>query len=125
MKRIFVCFAMEDVNHKVLFTGQAKNNNVTYDFIDMSVKEPWDTDWKNRCRTRIKGCHGFIVLVSKNLDQAAGAMWEIECAKEEKIPILGVYIDGAGWLDKPTSLFFIDAVEWKWNNIKAFIDKLT
>ena len=86
-KRVFVAFAIEDQTTKILFTGQAKNKNVPYDFVDMSVKEPWDTQWKTNCRTKIKGCDGFITLISKNTKNATGQLWEINCAKEEKIPI--------------------------------------
>ncbi len=93
-KRIFTSFAIEDVQVKNLFTGQAKKDEVPYDFVDMSVKEPWSNSWKTRCRTKIKGCDGVIVLVTKNLKQADGAIWEIKCAKEEKIPVLGVYMKG-------------------------------
>lgn len=65
-KRVFVAFAIEDETTKILFTGQAKNAKVPYEFVDMSVKEPFDEKWKTNCRTRIKGCDGFIALVSKN-----------------------------------------------------------
>jgi hypothetical protein len=40
-KRVFVAFVIEDETTKNLFTGQAKNENVPYDFVDISVKEPW------------------------------------------------------------------------------------
>ncbi|MEY8241939.1 MAG: hypothetical protein RPS99_00185 [Gammaproteobacteria bacterium] len=83
-KRIFTSFAIEDVKVKNLFTGQAKKDDVPYDFVDMSVKEPWNSSWKTKCRTKIKGCDGVIVLITKNLKQADGAIWEIKCAKEKK-----------------------------------------
>ena len=43
-----------------------------YEFIDMSVKEPYDTDWKNKVRTRIRRSDGVIVLVSKNSLTSSG-----------------------------------------------------
>jgi len=124
LKRIFVAFAIEDEKAKILFTGQAKNKRVPYEFIDMSAKEPWDEKWKSNCRAKIKGCDGFIVLVSENLNDADGALWEINCAKDEGIPIMGIYIDGAGWSDKPSELFWIDCKEWTWDNISGFLDSL-
>lgn len=66
-KRVFVAFAAKDETTKILFTGQAKNAKVPYEFIDMFVKEPYDEKWKTNCRTRIKGCDGAIVLITKNL----------------------------------------------------------
>ena len=123
-KRVFIAFAIEDEQQKILFAGQAKNANVPYEFVDMSVKEPWDEKWKTRCRTRIKGCDGAIALVTKNLKKADGAIWEIKCAKEEKIPLIGVYLDGTTISDTPDELNGIKKVIWTQSNIKAFIESL-
>lgn len=122
--RIFIAFAIEDESTKNLFTGQAKNERVPYEFVDMSVKEPWSSEWKSKCRTKIKGCDGAFVLVSKNLKKASGALWEIDCIKEEKIPIRGIYIKEADYFDKPDNLFGILCKEWTWSNVKDFIDSL-
>lgn len=122
--RIFVSFAIEDEKTKNLFTGQAKNERVPYDFVDMSVKQPWDSSWKSNCRSRIKGCDGVVVLVSKNLKSADGAIWEIKCAKEEKIPTMGIYINGTTYLDKPDELNGIVCKEWTWDNVRDFVKSL-
>lgn len=123
-KRVFVSFAIEDESKKMYFTGQAKNAKVPYEFIDMSVKKPWEESWKTNCRTRIKGCDGVIVLITKNLKKADGAIWEIKCAKEEKKPVMGVYIDGTSLSDTPDELDGVRKVEWTWENIKNFIEAL-
>lgn len=123
-KRVFVAFAIEDEDVKILFTGQAKNKNVPYDFVDMSVKKPWDYQWKTNCRTKIKGCDGAFVLVSKNLRNASGALWEIDCIKEEGVPLRGVYIKGGTSSDKPASLYGVLGKEWTWENVKEFIEAL-
>ncbi len=123
-KRVFVAFAIEDETTKILFTGQAKNKNVPYDFVDMSVKQPWDTNWKANCRTKIKGCDGAFALVSKNLKNASGAIWEIDCIIEEKIPLMGIYIDGGTFFDKPSNMSGVTCKEWTWENVKAFIESL-
>lgn len=123
-KRIFTSFAIEDKTAKDLFIGQAKNDNVPYDFVDMSVKEPWSDSWKTRCRTKIKGCDGVIVLITKNLSKADGALWEIKCAKEEHIPILGVYMRGCTSYDAPSILDGISKIPWTWEGIKKFVDGL-
>ena len=103
-KRVFVAFAVEDKNEKDLFVGQAKNKNVPFEFIDMSVKEPFDTAWKTQCRSKIKGCSGFIALISENSKQATGQLWEIDCAKEERIKMRGIYIKRGSFLNKPTNM---------------------
>jgi hypothetical protein len=73
-KRIFLSFAIEDVKCRDLFVGQAKHPDTPFEFVDMSVKEPWDEKWRTNCRTRIKGCDGVIALITKNTANAAGAL---------------------------------------------------
>lgn len=120
--RIFISFAMEDSNFRDLLVGQAKLEKSPFSFIDMSVKEPWDEKWKTNCRIKIKGCDGVIVLVSKRTASAEGALWEINCAKEESIPIVGIYCTPS---DRPASSpGGLKVVDWNWPNVKAFIDSL-
>lgn len=122
MKRIFISFAIEDFNQKILFTGQAKNNGVPFEYTDMSVKIPWESSWKSQCRERIKSCRGVIVLVSNNLKNADVALWEIKCAKEELKPIYGIYIESVLSYNIPTELQGINIKAWTWENVKSFID---
>lgn len=124
-KRIFISFAIEDKWARDYLVGQAKNEKSPFEFVDMSVKQPWDSAWKTKCRTKIKGCNGVITIVSKNTKKADGQLWEIKCAKEEKIPQKGIYAKAD---DKPATLpaelSGISVVNWTWPNIKKFIDSL-
>ena len=124
-KRIFISFAIEDANLRDLLVGQSKNDKCPFEFYDMSVKEPWDSEWKKKCRTKIKGCDGLIAIVTKNTKYASGQLWEISCAKEEIIPCKGIY----GYSDDkqsslPTELQGISVSEWKWDTIKNWINTL-
>lgn len=53
-KRIFISFAKKDMNLRDLLKGQARNENSPFEYVDMSVKHPWDSQRKTHCRTRIK-----------------------------------------------------------------------
>ncbi len=121
--RIFISFAAEDVRYRDLLVGQARNDRSPFNFVDMSVKQPWDSSWKTSCRTKIKGCDGLIALVSKNTPKADGALWEIRAAKAEGVPILGIWISDADRTtlsDIPSSR----VKAWTWDNIKAFLGSL-
>lgn len=122
-KRIFISFAMEDKQFRDFLVGQSRNEASPFEFIDMSAKEAWDNSWKTNCRARIKGCDGLIALLSSNTSQADGALWEIECAKEENIPILGILINKFDTYTPPQMLGE-KVVTWSWNNIKEFINNL-
>lgn len=124
-KRIFISFAVEDKSLRDLLVGQAKNEKSPFEFVDMSVKQPWDSAWKTKCRTKIKGCDGVLVIVTKNTKKADGQLWEAKCAKEESIPRRGIW----GSKDNrpsslPTELDGVRVVNWTWDNIASWIDTL-
>jgi hypothetical protein len=124
-KRVFISFAIEDERSRDFLVGQARNENSPFEFVDMSVKQPWSDSWRDRCRTKIRGCDGMIALVSKNTGSASGQLFEVRCAKEEKVPIRGIYISTT---DRPSSLpdefTGVLVQSWTWANIKNFIDSL-
>ena len=124
-KRIFISFAMEDVELRNLLVGQARNDNSPFDFVDMSVKNPWDSAWKTNCRTKIKGCHGMIAIITKNTKNASGELWEINCAKDEGIPCIGIW----GHPDEhfktlPSEIPPLRVIDWNWSNIAKWLEQL-
>ena len=123
-KRVFISFAIEDERQRDFLVGQARNAKSPFEFVDMSVKQPWDEKWKTNCRTKIKGCHGVIALISKNTAKAEGAKWEIKCAKDEKVPIVGMYAYSDDRSASPTELGSTRIMTWTWGNIKGFMDGL-
>lgn len=123
--RIFISFAVEDKTYRDFLVGQARNKESPFEFVDMSVKEPWDAAWKTKCRAKIKGCDGMIALVSKNTARAEGQRWEIACAKEEGVPIRGIYVDSDNKPSTlPSELTGIRVSNWTWDNLASFIDSL-
>jgi hypothetical protein len=123
--RIFVSFAIEDLFYKNGLVNQAKDERSPFEFTDMAVKEPWDESWKTQCRSRIKGCDGLIALISTNTENASGARWEIKCAAEEDIPIIGVHIY-KDWTKRytPPELSGYQTMDWSWEGIANFINGL-
>jgi hypothetical protein len=76
-KVIFVAFAIEDEWQRDALKGQSLHTASPFEYIDMSVKEAYDENWKERVRTRIKRSDGVIALVSKNSLTSTGQKWEI------------------------------------------------
>lgn len=83
-KVIFVAFAIEDENIRNMIKGQSLRTDSPFEYIDMSVKEAYEEEWKKKVRTRILRSDGVLVIVSKNSLNSSGQQWEIQCAKEEK-----------------------------------------
>lgn len=124
-KKVFISFAIEDVEYRDFLVEQARKKHSPFDFIDMSVKTEWEQDeWKKRCRTKIKRCDGVIALLSKNTHKASGARWEMKCAKEEKVKIIGMHIKKNDKGAIPTELKGKKVILWSWNNLEQFINQL-
>ena len=119
-KVVFVAFAIEDEHQRDLLKGQSLHPRAPYEFIDMSVKEPYDKDWKDRVRTRIRRSHGVIALISKNSLTSSGQKWEIQCAKEERKPLRGIW----AYSDDRTNVEGVATYVWSDKNISDFIDSI-
>jgi hypothetical protein len=119
-KVVFIAFAIEDERQRDFLKGQSLHPRAPYEFIDMSVKEPYDNEWKDRVRTRIKRSDGVIALVSKNSLKSSGQKWEIACAREEKKRIRGIW----AYTDDRTNLDGVSTFAWNDKNINDFIDSL-
>lgn len=119
-KVIFVAFAIEDERQRDFLKGQSLSPRAPYEFIDMSVKQAYDSDWKNKVRTRIKRSDGVIVLVSENSLTSTGQKWEIDCAKEEGKRIRGIW----AYSSDRTVIPGVSTTSWTDKNISEFIDSL-
>lgn len=122
-KTVFIAFAKEDEATRNLFTGQRVNPDTPFEFTDMSVKEPYSSQWKERVRTRIRRSDGVIALISSSTPGATGQLWEITCAVEEGKPLLGIWIE-EGYRTKPAVMGSAPTKNWTWDNVANFIDSL-
>jgi hypothetical protein len=119
-KTIFIAFSVKDMKSRDLLKGQSLHTDSPFEYIDMSVKEAYISDWKIKVKTRIKRSDGVIVLISKNSLTSTGQEWEIQCAKEEGKRILGLWI----YKDDRTNLLGINTKVWTWDNVKNFINNI-
>jgi hypothetical protein len=119
-KVVFVAFAIEDERQRDFLKGQSLHPRAPYEFIDMSVKQAYDSGWKEKVRTRIRRSDVVIVLVSKSSLQSTGQKWEIDCAKEEKKKIRGIW----AYNEDRTALAGVSTFVWSDDNISNFIDSL-
>ena len=119
-KIIFIAFPIEDERQRDFLKGQTQLGHCPYEYIDMSVKDAYDTGWKERVRIRIKRSNGVIVLVSKDSLTSTGQKWEIQCAREEGKPILAIWSYKADRTYVPG----LATQEWSFPNVGNFIDNI-
>lgn len=119
-KIVFVAFAIEDERARDFLKGQSLNTKSPFEYVDISVKQAYLSEWKEKVRTRIRRSDGVIALVSKNSLASSGQKWEINCAREENKRVLGVW----AYKDDRTNLEGVKTVIWTWDAIKGFVDSL-
>lgn len=122
-KRVFISFAIEDIKYRDYLVDQAKKNHSPFDLIDMSAKQAWKEDeWKRRCKTKIKRCDCMIVLLSNYTWHATGVRWEIKCAKQEGVRIIGMHIRKNDKRAIPPELRGCKIIEWSWDNLAYILN---
>ena len=121
MTRIFVIYAEEDHLCFDRLSEQARTARLSVEFDRMQVKQPWVPMWKTQCRTRIFACDGAIVFLSKRTQQGIGISWELACARESQVPMLGVHADKHEKGPVPEELRGSRLIEWNWPEIARFI----
>lgn len=119
-KVIFVAFSIEDQVQRDFLKGQSLHTKCPFEYVDMSVKDAYQSEWKDRVRTRIRRSDGVIALMSKNSLASSGQKWEIQCAKEEKKPLRGIW----AYTNDRTKVDGVNTMVWTWDNIQSFIDSL-
>ena len=119
-KVIFVAFAIEDVRIRDMIKGQSLRTNSPFEYVDMSVKEAYEEEWKKKVRTRILRSDGVLVIVSKNSLNSSGQKWEIQCSKDEGKKIRGIW----AYKDDRTNVVGVNTMVWNWDNIASWIDSL-
>ena len=91
-RRVFISFHIEDEAQVELLRQQAKDERFDIEFVDYSVKEPFDNRWKTRCTERIKQSSVFICMIGPDTYKRKAVLWEINKAYELGKKVMGVRI---------------------------------
>lgn len=123
--RAFLSFDFDhNQTSKVLFAGQAKTDSPTpFTVQDWSSKTALpEAEWQKQIKAKINNCHLMIVLVGRSMASASGVAKEIAMAKEQNVPVFGVYVDGADTNSTlPTGLPRNRTISWSWKAIAAAV----
>jgi hypothetical protein len=123
--RAFISFDFDHNNtQKVLFAGQAKNARTPFAIQDWSSKSSLpQAQWEELIKEKINKCNMLIVLVGKTMASATGVAKEIKMAKDQNVPVFGVYVDGADSSSNlPEGLQRNRTIAWDWEKIASAID---
>jgi hypothetical protein len=125
--RAFISFDFDNnETEKHLFAGQAKNSKTPFSIQDWSAKSAMaQSQWEAIVKEKINKSNFLIVLVGKKMSSAIGVAKEIKMAKDQNVPVFGVYVDGAdGFSNLPDGLQRNRTISWDWDKIANAIDQM-
>jgi len=125
--RAFISFDFDNNStERVLFVGQTKNSKTPFKIEDWSSKTSLpQKEWEDLIEDKINKCNMLIVLVGKKMSTATGVAKEIAFAKQQDVPVFGVYVDGANKTTTlPTGLQRNRTISWDWAAIASAIDQV-
>lgn len=125
--RAFLSFDFDhNLTEKNLFAGQCKDKSPTpFVAADWSSKSALpQSEWEKQIKVKINACNILIVLVGKYMATATGVDKEIQFAKDQSVPVFGVYVGGAdSTCGLPTGLQRNRTVSWTWPTVGALIEQ--
>lgn len=125
--RAFISFDFDhNSTEKMLFAGQAKNSRTPFSIEDWSSKSSLpQAQWEALIKDKINKCNMLIVLVGKTMASATGVAKEIKMAKDQDVPVFGVYVGGADSSNNlPDGLQRNRTIAWEWEKIASAIDQV-
>lgn len=120
--RAFISFAAEDARARDLFVGQGRHRKTPWNLEDASLHEPFSERWKTQAREHIRRCDVVIQLIGKATHRADGAIWEVNCARDESVPVFGIWISQDGPHTRPSCFEKDDVIPWTWERIQARLE---
>lgn len=125
--RAFISFDFDhNETEKILFVGQAKNSKTPFSIQDWSAKSSMpQSQWEAIVKEKINKSNMLIVLVGKTMASAIGVAKEIKMAKDQNVPVFGVYVGGADSTSNlPDGLARNRTIKWNWEDIAAAVKQM-
>lgn len=123
MKRAFISFDFDhDEELRDALVGQAKDSDSPFEIVDRSVRERFESNWKEQVRDRIRRTDLTIVICGEHTDRAKGVAAELTITQEEGKPYFLLRGRPNKPCHKPAMARSSDKIhEWKWDNLKKLI----
>ena len=123
MKRAFISFDFDhDEELRNALVGQARNPDSPFNIADWSVHEPFDDNWRQRVRSRIRRTDLTIVICGEHTNTARGVAAEVTITREEGNPYFLLWGRPNKICNKPQTALRADQIyKWTWENLRKLI----
>jgi hypothetical protein len=115
LRNAFISFHIQDEAQVNLLRAQAKSERFALDFRDYSIKEPFDSQWKEQCRERIARTSITICMIGEKTHERPAVSWELETSYELGHKVIGVRIYADKNHPLPATLVSRQAQILPWN----------
>lgn len=125
--RAFISFDFDhNETEKNLFVGQSKNSKTPFSIEDWSSKSSLpQSQWEALIKEKINKCNMLIVLSGQTMASASGVSKEIAMARDQGVPVFGVYVDEASSSSNlPDGLQRNRTISWNWDGIANTVDQM-
>ena len=123
MKRVFISFDFDhDEELRDALVGQARNPDSPFSIADWSVHEPFEGNWRQKVRDRIRRTDLTIVICGEHTHTARGVAAELTITQEEENTYFLLRGRPRGNCTKPATAHRSDKIyKWTWENLKKLI----
>ena len=123
MKRAFISFDFDhDEELRDALVAQAKNPDSPFEIADRSVRERFESNWKEKVRNRIRKTDLTIVICGEHTHTAKGVAAELTITQEERKPYFLLRGRPHKTCHKPAMARSSDEIHnWSWDNLKNLI----
>lgn len=124
--RMFLACAPQDLKFAELITARARADQLPIAFDTLGEGRTDEIGWQLECSRRIRGARVIVVLVSPHTRGSARVKWQVQCARELGLAVLGITV---GFGDEAESegealVSGGPVVGWKWKTIAATLMRL-
>jgi hypothetical protein len=123
--RAFISFEMEDKWARDFLVQQAHDKKNDIQFVDYSVKNPWDSSWKTNCSERIAQTLGTIVLIGATTAKSSAVLWEIGETKRQDHYMFGIQIKSDRTYPIPSGLPARNVIRWDFDQMVSWLSTWT
>lgn len=123
IKRVFISFDFDhDEELRDALVAQAKNPDSPFEIADYSVRNPFESKWRDKVRDRIRKTDLTIVICGEHTDTARGVAAELAITREEQKPYFLLRGRPGKICKKPRMARSSDEIhEWRWKTLKTLI----
>ncbi len=128
-RNVFISFAAEDLALVNFLRGQAKNENSNLDFIDRSLREPYDSEnveyIRRGIRERIRQTSVTVCFITENTAQSKWVDWEIRESINLGKGVVAMYQGESPPSNLPPAIeeLGIKLVPWRQSELSAAIER--